>query len=870
MATEVVPRSDESESGLWSAAESLRRLQAAGPPLRRLEGDGPRPLSFAEERLWFLSQSSPACPADNVSLAWRLGGAWDADTLDASLKNVVARHEALRTAFPALEGKPAAVVGAGDVALRVEDVADARGDASESEALRRAKEESRRPFDLLRGPLLRAVLYRLGPAEALFVVTVHQIVFDGASVRIFARDLVESYRALAAGAAPALPELSVQYTDFAAWQRAFVEQEVLGADVAYWSETLGAPYAPLAFPGTCSAGGPIGPAAKRSWALDDAATERLRRVARNERATDFTVFVAGLMTLLHRRTKADDVVVFASTAGRPRPEVRNVVGLFANVLPLRVGFGGDPTFREVVHRVRAAVFGAFAHQELPFHRIVERLQIRGDAGSHSVFQAMVVFQNAAPPPPCLPGLTFTPAGGVDNGVARFHLLLDVTGAKDGLRGSVKARTDVFPEREVERFGDDLAYVLEAAAANPDAKVSALPVSSGGAGPVARPPVGSPRPKRGPAVAPRDTLERQLANVWEDVFGLSPIGVQDDFFDLGGDSFKAVRIVGRIEALTGKSLPLVTLLEAPTIEKLAALLKDEGWAPRWSSLVPIRASGARPPFYCVHGVGGNILEFEHLARYLDPDQPLYGIQAQGLDGRMPRHGSVEEMAAHYVKEIRELQPHGPYYVGGSSFGGLVAWEVSQRLAAEGEEVGLLVMFDTHGPGFPRFLPTATGLRKRLGDLRYRVELHVGNIAAAKGHRWEYVRAKAARLRRRIARTLGRRLRTTINRYTLPRTIRDVGESGVRANRAYVPKPYGGRVALLRATEQPYGIVPDPTNGWSGMVTGTLEVRDVPGHHGAIMREPRVRVLAAELDACILAAQAPAAPASDVWPSLTSAR
>jgi thioesterase domain-containing protein len=271
-------------------------------------------------------------------------------------------------------------------------------------------------------------------------------------------------------------------------------------------------------------------------------------------------------------------------------------------------------------------------------------------------------------------------------------------------------------------------------------------------------------------------------------------------------------------------------------------------------VPIRPGGTRPPFYCVHGVGGNILEFEHLGRYLDPDQPLYGIQAQGLDGKAPRLASVEEMAAHYVEEIRELQPHGPYYLGGSSFGGLVAWEVSRQLVARGEEVGLLVMFDTHGPGFPKYLPTAKGLRKRWGDLLYRVELHAGNIRASRGRRWEYVRTKAGRLRRQIAQKARRRFRTTFETLALPREIREVGESGAQANRAYEPRPFAGRVALLRATEQPYGIVPDPTNGWSAMAVGGLEVRDVPGHHGAIMREPRVRILAQELDACLLKAQA----------------
>jgi thioesterase domain-containing protein/acyl carrier protein len=790
-----------------------------------------------------------------VSLTWQLEGACAIAILERSLKNVVARHEALRTTFPVHEGRPVAVVGDGSVALRVEDVESAPDDAAEREALSRAAQEARRPLDLLRGPLLRAVLYRLGRAKSLLVVTVHQIVFDGLSFRVFGRDLAESYRALVTGAPPSLPELPVRYADFAAWQRTFVEQNVLAADTRYWSGTLGSPYDPPRFPGAPLTSVSIGPAVKRPWSLSGSGTARLKQIARSERATDFMVVVAALQTLISRHTQAEDVVVFASTAGRNRPELRNLVGLFANVLPLRVDMAGAPSFREVVQRVRRVVLAGFAHQELPFQRIVEQLQLRGDHGSHSVFQAMVIFQNAAVPGHALPGLTFTPENAIDNGLARFHLLLEVADTKDGLRGSLKVRTDVFPGGLAERLGGDLQSILEAAGAGPDEKIAALPVSSIEASEA--PPVDDallhaavPRKR----AAPRDALERQLLSVWEEVFGSSSIGIRDDFFDLGGESFKAVRLVGRIEALTGRRLPLVTLLEAPTIERLAAILKDEGWKPRWSSLVPIRPGGTRPPFFCVHGVGGNILEFEHLGRYLDPDQPLYGIQAQGLDGKMPRHGSVEEMAAHYVEEICELQPHGPYYLGGSSFGGLVAWEVSQRLRARGQEVGLLVMFDTHGPGFPKFLPTATGLRKRWGDFRYRVELHVGNILASKGRRWEYVRTKAGRLHRHLVQTYRRRFQTAVERLALPRAIREVGESGAEANRTYEPQPYAGRVELLRATEQPYGIIPDPTNGWSALALGTLGVRDCPGHHGAIMREPRVRRLAQELDACLREAQA----------------
>lgn len=359
------------------------------------------------------------------------------------------------------------------------------------------------------------------------------------------------------------------------------------------------------------------------------------------------------------------------------------------------------------------------------------------------------------------------------------------------------------------------------------------------------------------VAPRDSLEKQLANLWERIFNVRPIGIWENFFELGGHSLLAVRLFSQIEKLTGRNLPLVTLFQAPTIERLAGILRQQGWEAPWSSLVPIKGGGSKAPFYCVHGVGGNILEFEHFSRYFDPDRPLYGIQAQGLDGKRPRHKSVEEMAAHYIEEIREFQPEGPYYLGGCSFGGLVAFEMAQRLVDAGQHVGLLAMFDTNAPGYPRYLPTTTAFRRRLNHFRFRVELHWDNIRVADpAIRWEYVRTKAERFvrqyRAKTVRMIRRGTKWT-QTLLLPRAIRHVSRGGHTANSRYEPKTYPGTVTLFRATEQPYGIYPDTTNGWSKFAGGGVEIHNIPGHHGAIVREPRARVLVQVLTACLDSAE-----------------
>jgi FkbH-like protein len=362
------------------------------------------------------------------------------------------------------------------------------------------------------------------------------------------------------------------------------------------------------------------------------------------------------------------------------------------------------------------------------------------------------------------------------------------------------------------------------------------------------------------VAPRTDTERELARIWERALRVSRVGVDDDFFALGGASLQAVIVLSQIERLTGKTLPMQTFFEASTVAKLAAILEAPPAEQEWESLVPIKPTGSRLPFYCVHGVGGNILEYLDLANYMDPDQPFYGIQAEGLTGkRKPRNLTVEEMATNYLAEVRAFQPKGPYYLGGSSFGGGIAYEMARQLRAAGQEIALLVLFDTYGPGYPKQLPSTSKLRKRLNRLRLRFDLHWSNFKASKGQRLAYVRVKAGRWKRAILfrhRERIKHLRLVLQARTqtgsFSKAIREVNQAGHWAAGDYVPKPYAGRVTLFRATQQPRGIYPDPTLGWSS-VAQDMKIYDVAGHHGSMVREPRARGLAEQLSQVLREAQ-----------------
>ncbi len=305
------------------------------------------------------------------------------------------------------------------------------------------------------------------------------------------------------------------------------------------------------------------------------------------------------------------------------------------------------------------------------------------------------------------------------------------------------------------------------------------------------------------ISPRDALELQLTMIWEKILGVQTIGITANFFDLGGHSLTALRLFSQIHKTFGKSLPLSVLFQAPTIEQLAEILRQEGWTPTWSSLVPIQPGGSKPPFFCVHEVAGDVFNYRDLARHLGSDQPFYGLQAQGLHQNLPLHTRVEEMAAHYIEEIRTLQPQGPYFIGGSSFGGIVAFEMAQQFQVLGERVALLALFDTHGPGYPKYQPGANALwRRNLYRFIRRVELHLENL-----YRKELATGILYLLPElSYAKKLSEKLYFG-NSHPWNSILRHIHDINKIATYEYNPRTYGGRMTLFAASKQPLGIYTD---------------------------------------------------------------
>ncbi|HEX3282864.1 MAG TPA: amino acid adenylation domain-containing protein [Pyrinomonadaceae bacterium] len=1331
---------------------------------RRPEGT-PAPLSFYQQGLWVLSQLMPETSLYHVPKAVRLTGALDVAALKKTLDHLVQRHEALRTTFATTEGVPMQVVREQlELALPIVDLSELDEAERELETARVLREETRRPFDLAQGPLIRALLVRLAENEHVLLIAMHHIITDGWSIGIMHREFMDLYEAFSTGQPSPLPELKIQYPDYALWHRQWFQGEVYESQLAYWKDqfkTLPPPLElPTDHPRPSIQAHKAFRGSKRKLTLSKELTQKLKELCQKEEATLFMVLLAAYQVLLHRYTGEEDIVVGSPIAGRCLAETESLIGLFVNALALRVDLSGNPSFRELLGRVKEVALGAYAHQDLPFETLVKEVQPDRTLARNPLFQVMFVLQSESIPTLELPGLTVSHVQ-VENIVANFDLTLDSVEKNGQLECLLESNADLFDDDTITRLlghfenllqgivnkphtrisdlpllseaerhqllvewndtrsdypadsgvhalfeqqaratpdaialifadetityrelnhranqmahfliaqgvraedrvgicldrspaliiavlgilkaggayvpldpgypGSRLAFMIEDAAVtlllteqklavsfqeqnvkticideiaaevaacagtNPcgDAGPNSLayvmytsgstgkpkgvaithknivrlvkntnyadfssdqvflqfapisfdastfeiwgsllngarlalmtpgaasldelgralkryqvttlwltaglfhlmvdthlddlrglkqllaggdvlsaphvrkvvtelkgcrvingygptenttftccypvdnPAAINGSVPIGRAisnsyvyvldqhlnpaPIGIPGelyiggdgvargylnqpeltaakfitdpfrngdgtqlyktgdlvkrrstgeldflgridsqvkvrgyrielgevetvlaqhdsvrdavvlvrkdegdkhlaayvvPRAGTTptptdlrlflserlpsqmvpslfvvlaafplsangkidrtalaainvnaandgetrercVQPQDKLELKLQRIWERVLAVSPIGMDDNFFDLGGHSLLAVRLFAQIEKSLGRNLPLATLFQAPTIRLLAEVLRRDGWTAPWSSLVLLQGGGNRRPFFCVHAAGGNVLEYHALAQLLGSDQPFYGFQAQGLDGNQAPHTSIKEMAAHYIREMREVQPTGPYLIGGRSSGGTVAFEMACQLAAAGEQVDLLALLDAYPAGYFKLLPGSASLSQRAVRYAKRIRTHWQNIREQKGlEKLSYLTGKLkfapAKTKHKIYRRVFKLYKKIGRR--LPPVLRNIEELNFAAVKDYVPQVYSGHATLFLASDDRTAAF-DVEEGWQGLVAGGLEKIHVSGNHLDIVKEPHVRTLAEKLRVCL---------------------
>ena len=465
-------------AGLAQLIETVRgeHKQIKEAPLVVVSREGDLPLSFAQQRLWFLDKLEPGSATYNVPRVIEIKGALKVEAFSQALNVLVARHESLRTSFETVDGHPRMVIAPKvELALPVVDLSQLAASERQTRVQQLATAEAQLPFDLSRGPLCRVTLLRLGAEEHVVLLTTHHIISDGWSQAVFFKELSEVYEDCINERACSLPELPIQYADFAVWQRQWLQGEILEDQLQYWRGQLqGAPAllelpADHSRPAVQSHRGAHYPVSFSSELL-----EALKELSRREGVTLYMTLLAAFKTLLFRHTNQEDIVVGSPIANRNRTELEGLIGYFANTLALRTDLSGDPTFRELLGRVREVTLGAYDHQDMPFEKLVEDLQPERSLSYNPLFQVLFGLHNTPAQKPGLSGLTLTPLD-CESGVARFDIALDLYESPQGLTGFVEYGTDLFELVTINLIVERLQTLMENIVADPEQRLSTLPL-----------------------------------------------------------------------------------------------------------------------------------------------------------------------------------------------------------------------------------------------------------------------------------------------------------------------------------------------------------------------------------------------------------
>ena len=444
------------------------------PPIGKAAHNDNIPLSFSQQRLWFLDQLEPGNPAYNIHAAVRLMGDLDTEILKRSLDAVIERHEILRTTFPATDGEPVQQIGQPDgINLPVTDLGDFVADEREAQALDLIVEESQKPFDLSAGPLLRTRLLRVSERDHILIVTMHHIVSDAWSMGILVRDAAAFYKAFAKNETVALPDLGLQYADYASWQREWMQPEVMGQSLAYWKQQFG--YKPLSMqlptdkprPRAQTSNGAL-----YSLELSETLSAAVEALSKRESVSVFMTLLTAFKVMLGRCCRSEDIVVGTDVANRLRSEIEGLIGMFVNQVVLRTDLSGNPTFKELLWRVRDVALQAYAHQELPFDKLVEAVKPDRELAQNPLFQVMFGFQNAPTHSIELPGLTIGRMG-IDNKTSVFDLSLYMTRQGGNLIGSMRYNTDLFEPETIGRMLDAFKFIIQTVVNNTDVRLDVL-------------------------------------------------------------------------------------------------------------------------------------------------------------------------------------------------------------------------------------------------------------------------------------------------------------------------------------------------------------------------------------------------------------
>ncbi|MEH2121101.1 condensation domain-containing protein [Nostoc sp.] len=458
------------EKRLRGQVDSFSQLEV----IQRRSQRSPAPLSFAQQRLWFLYQLDITSNAYNVSGFLRFTGSLNVTALEHSLNEIVQRHESLRTNFKIIEGEPVQIIAPFlSIVLPIVDLQKLPKNQLEQEIQRLTTKEAQLFFNLAQEPLLRPILLHLSKTEYLMQLTIHHIAIDGWSISVFVRELTALYKAFCVGLPSPLPELPIQYADFALWQRQWLQGERLESQITYWKKRLDSlPCLQLPTDRPRQAIQTF-QGAKQHLVLSKALSEDIKALSQQEGVTLFMTLLATFQTLLHWYTSQDDIVVGTDVANRNQAEIEGLIGFFVNQLVLRTNFSGNPSFRELLGRVREVTLGAYRHQDLPFEKVVDTLKVERNLNRMPLFQVKFVLQNVALPVLEFTNLTTSTLNQVNTEKTTLDLLLTMVDTEQGIKGDLEYDIDLFDVSSIIKILKNIETLLSTVVKQPETRLNEL-------------------------------------------------------------------------------------------------------------------------------------------------------------------------------------------------------------------------------------------------------------------------------------------------------------------------------------------------------------------------------------------------------------
>ena len=789
---------------------------------------------------WTGRQLRPEAPLYAAPLVFSIQGCLDQDKFYAALQTVMDQSDALRTVIELEDGVPQQIVKPTVAApLQIKDFSEQID--PEAAANHWFQQIISTPFDLQKSLVLFALAHT-GPDQHLWLMNQHHIIADAASSFFIYNVIARTYEKLANPQTSASPPAVTPYHVYREFEREYRTSSQFQRAGRYWQQQLQKDVAPLQFFGQ--------PSRKKNTQttrldvdLEQALADKLKALVQDpdlrdltEELSMFNVLAALFFGLVHHLTGNTYLTFLTPMHNRPTQAFRQTIGLLMELCPFVVDIEPNETAASLIQKLKQQSRGV-----MRFAQYGSSISLNSKA--HDI---MFNYHRR-------PSLTF-------NGQPMAHQHLHTGHSSDSFAlhihefedsGLFKLKfdfhQDIFTEEQQATTVAMFHALLDQFLTNRDQPLAevVLPFS---AVQTAVSPTDSPLQSTPTAtyIPPRDHLELDLKNMWQEILGVPRVGIHDNYFDLGGTSWQAMNLFAEIEKLTGHYLPLATLVEAGTIAALADKLRQQSGADVWPTLVNIQKGAAdQPPLYLVHGGGGHVLVFTKLARRLPDTQPVFAFQAKGLDGKIRPLATVEEMAAHYVEALLEHQPNGPYQLAGYSMGGAVAFEMAQQLTDRGHQVSFVGIIDTPAqhPNL-KWVRLMTKLTARLLSLPPEKEqlLFIKNR-----HRyWVGLRQMLANQKNRYLPKVGRKTAKAMPAAQEQEDAR-VQKITLINNRAYfcyVPSRYPGQVTLFKSTDgyrDVYRDTKDPLMGWQRVTTG-VDVHLLPGNHNQIVDEPFVQHLA----------------------------